>query len=210
MSEVGTPAAEEAAPAAAAAENTDTGGGGKDTDKGPVPYDRFSKKVAETNAAVARADAADKKVAEIEADNKKVRDAKLEADGKIKELYDDSKTVIESQEKELDSYREQDKTRREALLSELPEESRATYEGLPLSNLETHVKSVREADNSNGGMAADSHAGNKEEPPEPKSRKGMTRKELIASNVSRRKHFFEKHGGMTVDQLRYPTRSPAK
>jgi len=175
------------------------------TDDAPktVPYERFT----EVNE---RMKAAEAKNAQNVTDQKKINDAKLAADGKFKELLDDSTALVADLSVKADKLDAYEASRRETLLSKLPEETRKTYEKLDLEALESHVELVLGANGNTSGMASSAPASGSTDTPTPKSRKDMTQKELIADGGNRRAEFLAKYGGVTVDQLRHPTRIPAK
>jgi len=205
MSEAETEAAVDpkANPAGTSAEDAKTEQGKGKTEDAPqsVPYDRFQ-------GVNERMKAAETENAQMKADQAKIREEKLKAEGKTAELLEDTKKLLEIATKDSEKLNAYESSRRESLLSDLKEESREIYKDMPLDALEKHVKAVREANPDNGGMASSAEASSSEEAAQPKSRKTMTQKELIADGANRRNAFIKKYGGVTVDQLRHPTRIP--
>ena len=111
-------------------------------DKQPVnqvPYARFSGLVDEKNALKVELDTF-RKDAKERAESRKLKD--MEAKGEFDQVVAAMSTKLEAAEKKANAFDELNATERESLLSELPEEDRATYEGLSLINLRVHVKKV--------------------------------------------------------------------
>ena len=104
-----------------------------------VPYARFSGLVDEKNALKVELDTF-RKDAKERAESRKLKD--MEAKGEFDQVIAAMNTKLEAAEKKANAFDELNATERESLLSELPEEDRATYEGLSLINLRVHVKKV--------------------------------------------------------------------
>jgi len=103
-----------------------------------IPYERF----AEVNERMKKAEAQLQKLLK-EAEEAKKKE--LEEQGKFKELVEKQNqelTVLRQKAEELERYYS---TRREALLSKLPEDQREIYQELSLDNLEKHVEMLGKA-----------------------------------------------------------------
>ena len=92
-----------------------------------VPYARFSGLVDEKNALKIKLDAFEKGAAE-QAESRKLKD--MESKGEYDQIMANMTSKLEVAEKKADAFDELNATERESLLSVLPEEDRATYEGL--------------------------------------------------------------------------------
>jgi len=101
-----------------------------------VPYARFQELVDEKNTYKAELDTF-KKSEKEQAESRKLKE--MESKGKYEQIMADMTTRLEAAEKKADAFDELNATERESLLSVLPEEDRATYEGLSLINLRVHV-----------------------------------------------------------------------
>ena len=127
-----------------------------------VPYARFSGLVDEKNALKVKLDAFEKGAAE-QAESRKLKD--MESKGEYDQIMANMTSKLEVAEKKADAFDELNATERESLLSVLPEEDRATYEGLSLINLRVHINKFNSkpnpanVDNSNpakmGGYTSD-------------------------------------------------------
>ena len=104
-----------------------------------VPYARFQELVERKNTLKVELDTI-KKSAMEQAESRKLKD--MEEKGEYEKIMSDMTTKLEAAEKKANAFDELNATERESLLSELPEEDRATYEGLSLINLRVHVKKV--------------------------------------------------------------------
>ncbi len=104
-----------------------------------IPYARFSGVVDEKNALKVKLDAFQRGAAE-QAESRKLKD--MESKGEYEQIMSAMTTKLEAAEKKANAFDELNATERESLLSELPEEDRATYDGLSLINLRVHVKKV--------------------------------------------------------------------
>ena len=126
-----------------------------------VPYARFSELVDEKNTLKVELDSL-KKEAKQQAENRKLKD--MEAKGEYEKIMADMTSKLEVAEKKAKAFDTYQASRRESLLSKLPEDDRAIYDGLPLEKLEVHVDkfnakpSPASVDNSNpsstGGYAS--------------------------------------------------------
>ena len=101
-----------------------------------VPYPRFKALIDEKNEAKAQLDDLQKKI-KNDKDTRKIKE--LEAKGEYEKLATDLSTKLEVSEEKSRAWDEYEASRRESLLSKLPEEDRGTYDGLPLDKLEAHV-----------------------------------------------------------------------
>ena len=107
-----------------------------------VPYARFSELVDEKNTLKVELDSL-KKNAQEETESRKLK--QMEEKGEYDQIMANMTSKLEVAEKKAQAFDDYQATERESLLSELPEEDRATYEGLSLINLRVHVKKVRTA-----------------------------------------------------------------
>jgi len=127
-----------------------------------VPYARFSELVDEKNTLKVELDTF-KKSAKEQAESRKLKD--MESKGEYDQIMANMTSKLEVAEKKADAFDELNATERESLLSVLPEEDRATYEGLSLINLRVHINKFNSkpnpanVDNSNpakmGGYTSD-------------------------------------------------------
>ena len=127
-----------------------------------VPYARFSELVDEQNTLKVELDTF-KKSAKEQAESRKLKD--MESKGEYDQIMANMTSKLEVAEKKADAFDELNATERESLLSVLPEEDRATYEGLSLINLRVHINKFNSkpnpanVDNSNpakmGGYTSD-------------------------------------------------------
>ena len=104
-----------------------------------VPYARFSGLVDEKNALKVKLDAFEKGAAE-QAESRKLK--KMEEKGEFDQVLAAMTSKLEAAEKKANAFDEYNVTKRESLLSKLPEEDRAIYDGLSLEKLEAHVEKV--------------------------------------------------------------------
>ena len=104
-----------------------------------VPYARFQELVERKNTLKVELDTI-KKSAMEQAESRKLKD--MESKGEYDQIMSDMTTKLEAAEKKAKAFDEYNVVKREALVSELPEEDRAIYDGLPLEKLEVHVKKV--------------------------------------------------------------------
>jgi len=68
-----------------------------------VPYERLSEMAGQKNAEKERADAAEKKLADMATDQQKVREAKLKKDGEVQTLLDEKTTALETKIADFDA-----------------------------------------------------------------------------------------------------------
>ena len=101
-----------------------------------VPYARFKELIDEKNTMKSEFESLQKKI-KGENEARAIKD--LEAKGEYEKIMADMSAKLETAETKSKAWDEYQATRRESLLSKLPEEDRTIYEGLPLSNLESHV-----------------------------------------------------------------------
>ena len=104
-----------------------------------VPYARFSELVDEKNTLKVELDSL-KKEAKQQAENRKLKE--MESKGEYDKIMADMTSKLEVAEKKANAFDEYQASRRESLLSQLPEDDRAIYDGLPLAKLEVHVDRV--------------------------------------------------------------------
>ncbi len=109
-----------------------------------VPYDRFSEVIAKGKAETARADAAEKKLKEQEADREKVRKKQLEEQGEEKTLRLEAEGKLATAEAKATEWDQYQSDRREALTKDLSDEDKAIAETIPdLSGLESFVTRIQ-------------------------------------------------------------------
>ena len=101
-----------------------------------VPYARFSGLVDEKNALKVELDTFKKDVKE-QAEARKLKE--MESKGEYEQIMANMTTKLEAAETKAQAFDEYQASRRESLLSKLPEEDRETYDGLSLDKLEVHV-----------------------------------------------------------------------
>ena len=106
-----------------------------------VPYARFSEMVDEKNTLKVELDSL-KKNAKEETESRKLK--QMEEKGEYEKIMAEMTTKYEDAKKKADAFDEYQVTKRDSLLSKLPEEDRAIYEGLPLENWKpTWKRSIR-------------------------------------------------------------------
>ena len=101
-----------------------------------VPYARFKELIDEKNTMKSDFESLQKK---IKGENEARVIKEMEAKGEYEKIMADMSSKLETAETKSKAWDEYQATRRESLLSKLPEEDRKIYEGMPLSNLESHV-----------------------------------------------------------------------
>jgi len=104
-----------------------------------VPYARFSELVDEKNTLKIELDTI-KKSAREQAESRKLKE--MESKGEYDQIMADMTSKLEVAEKKAQAFDDYNVTKRESLLSKLPEEDRAIYDGLSLEKLEDHVEKV--------------------------------------------------------------------
>ena len=105
-----------------------------------VPYARFSELVDEKNTLKVELDSL-KKEAKQQAENRKLKE--MESKGEYDKIMADMTSKLEVAEKKAKAFDTYQASRRESLLSKLPEEDRDVYSELPLEKLELHVERVK-------------------------------------------------------------------
>ena len=101
-----------------------------------VPYSRFKELIDEKNTLKVQLDSLNKE-AKQQAENRKLKD--MESKGEYEKIMSDMTSKLETAEKKANAFDEYQATRRESLLSKLPEDDRGIYDGLSLNKLEAHV-----------------------------------------------------------------------
>tara|TARA_Y100000034_G_scaffold73202_1_gene88174 strand:+ start:954 stop:1520 length:567 start_codon:yes stop_codon:yes gene_type:complete len=101
-----------------------------------VPYSRFKELIDEKNTLKVQLDSLNKE-AKQQAENRKLKD--MESKGEYEKIMSDMTSKLETAEKKANAFDEYQATRRESLLSKLPEDDRGIYDGLSLDKLEAHV-----------------------------------------------------------------------
>jgi len=101
-----------------------------------VPYARFKELVDEKNTMKSEYESLKNK---IKGENEARQLKEMEAKGEYDKIMADMNTRLETSEKKSKAWDKYQDTRRESLLSKLPEDDRVIYEGLSLEKLEAHV-----------------------------------------------------------------------
>jgi hypothetical protein len=101
-----------------------------------VPYARFKELVDEKNTMKADYESLRSKV-KGESESRQLKE--MESKGEYDKIMADMNARLETSEKKSKAWDEYQATRRDSLLSKLPEDDRAVYDGLPLEKLEVHV-----------------------------------------------------------------------
>jgi len=104
-----------------------------------VPYARFKETVTEKNELKSQLDSINKKMKE-ESEATKLK--QMEEKGEYEKIMSDMTQKLEVAEQKATAWDEYQVNRRDSLLSKLPEDDRAVYDGLSLENLEVHVNKV--------------------------------------------------------------------
>ena len=102
-----------------------------------IPYARFSELVDEKNTLKVELDSMKKSIKE-QAEDRKLKE--MESKGEYDKIMIDMTSKLEAAETKAQAFDEYQASRRESLLSKLPEEDRGTYDGLSLDKLEVHVE----------------------------------------------------------------------
>ena len=102
-----------------------------------IPYARFSELVDEKNTLKVELDSMKKSIKE-QAEDRKLKE--MESKGEYEKIMIDMTSKLEAAETKAQAFDEYQASRRESLLSKLPEEDRGTYDGLSLDKLEVHVE----------------------------------------------------------------------
>ena len=101
-----------------------------------VPYARFKELVDEKNTMKTDYESLKNKI-KGESEARQLKE--MESKGEYDKIMADMNARLETSEKKSKAWDEYQATRRDALLSKLPEDDRAVYDGLPLDKLELHV-----------------------------------------------------------------------
>ena len=101
-----------------------------------VPYARFKELVDEKNTVKTQFEELQSSI-KAEKEERKLKE--LEAKGEYDKIMTDMKTKLNAAEQKANAFDEYQASRRESLLSKLPENDRAIYDGLSLDKLEVHV-----------------------------------------------------------------------
>ena len=101
-----------------------------------VPYARFKELVDEKNTMKSDYESLKNKI-KGESEARQLKE--MESKGEYDKIMADMNARLETSEKKSKAWDEYQATRRDALLSKLPEDDRAVYDGLPLDKLELHV-----------------------------------------------------------------------
>ena len=104
-----------------------------------VPYSRFSEMVDEKNTLKVELDSL-RKEAKQSAENRKLKE--MESKGEYDKIMSEMTSKLETAETKAKAFDDYQTSRRESLLSKLPEEDRAIYGKLPLIELDLHVEKV--------------------------------------------------------------------
>ena len=104
-----------------------------------VPYSRFSEMVDEKNTLKVELDSL-RKEAKQSAENRKLKE--MESKGEYDKIMSEMTSKLETAETKAKAFDDYQTSRRESLLSKLPEEDRAIYGKLPLIELDLHVDKV--------------------------------------------------------------------
>ena len=120
-------------------ESTTESAGEKKQTVESVPYARFSEMVDEKNTLKVELDSL-KKEAKQQAENRKLKE--MESKGEYDKIMAEMTSKLESAETKAKAFDDYQASRRESLLSKLPEDDRAIYDGLSLEKLEVHVDRV--------------------------------------------------------------------
>tara|TARA_Y100000034_G_scaffold120780_1_gene164133 strand:- start:161 stop:697 length:537 start_codon:yes stop_codon:yes gene_type:complete len=127
-----------------------------------VPYARFKELIDEKNEMKSQLDTLNK---QIKGDEESRKLKEMEAKGEYDKIMADLNSKLETSEKKSKAWDEYQASRRDALLSKLPEEDRETYDGLSLDKLEAHVdkfnskSKVPNVNNSNPMINSDPNIG---------------------------------------------------
>ena len=109
-----------------------------------VPYARFSEMVDEKNTLKVELDSMKKQVKQQE-ETRKLKE--MESKGEYDKIMADMSSKLDMAQKKANAFDEYQTSRRDSLLSKLPEEDRAIYDGLPLDKLEVHVDKINTTPN---------------------------------------------------------------
>tara|TARA_R110000824_G_scaffold81887_2_gene205592 strand:+ start:2801 stop:3355 length:555 start_codon:yes stop_codon:yes gene_type:complete len=101
-----------------------------------VPYARFKETVDEKNELKSKLESINK---QMKADTEETKLKQMEDKGEYDKIMSDMTQKLEGAEKKATAWDDYQVSRRDSLLSKLPEDDRAIYDGLSLDKLEVHV-----------------------------------------------------------------------
>jgi len=101
-----------------------------------VPYARFKELVDEKNTFKTQFEELQTSI-KTQAEEQKLKE--LEAKGEYETILTDMKSKLATAETKANAFDTYQESRRESLLSKIPEDDRAIYDGLSLEKLEVHV-----------------------------------------------------------------------
>jgi len=104
-----------------------------------VPYARFKELVDEKNTFKTQFEELQTSI-KTQTEERKLKD--LEAKGEYETILTDMKSKLATAETKANAFDTYQESRRESLLSKIPEDDRAIYDGLSLEKLEVHVEKV--------------------------------------------------------------------
>ena len=104
-----------------------------------VPYARFKELVDAKNAVKTQLEELQTSI-KTQTEERKLKD--LEAKGEYETILTDMKSKLATAETKANAFDSYQEFRRESLLSKIPEDDRAIYDGLSLEKLEVHVDKV--------------------------------------------------------------------
>ena len=104
-----------------------------------VPYARFKETVTEKNELKSQLDSINRKMKE---DSEATKLKQMEEKGEYEKIMSDMTQKLEVAEKKATAFDNYQASRRDSLLSKLPEDDREIYNGLSLDKLEVHVDKV--------------------------------------------------------------------
>jgi len=105
-----------------------------------VPYARFKELVDEKNTMKSDYESLKNKV-KGESESRQLKE--MESKGEYDKIMADMNARLETSEKKSKAWDEYQATRRDSLVSEMTDDDRAIYEGLPLDLLEKHVDKIK-------------------------------------------------------------------
>ena len=104
-----------------------------------IPYTRFQELIEVKNTL---RDELDELRKQIDDDTETRKLKEMESKGEYEQIMIEMKGKLDAANKKAQAFDEYQTTRRDTLLSHLPEEDRAIYDGLPLEKLEIHVERI--------------------------------------------------------------------
>ena len=104
-----------------------------------VPYARFKELVDEKNTFKTQFEELQTSI-KTQTEERKLKD--LEAKGEYETILTDMKSKLATAETKANAFDTYQESRRQSLLSKIPEDDRAIYDGLSLEKLEVHVDKV--------------------------------------------------------------------